>query len=189
MSAVKPKQIVAAAGILGLAVSLAGCFPDGTWLIGSKPGTVGPGLYTSTIPLGGNCQFVIAVPNTTNQFTQTSNGGRSFVQIPASQAGDIISSKGCGLWVTPRATSYNPDRATAKYGEYRVPTDLLTGTYVAPAPQGCSWQLLSSFDTSNAGAILSSGSQTPGHQARVTITSADKGFSSTNCGGWHRVGP
>ncbi len=178
----------AAAGFVALVGSLAGCFPDGAWVIGSGGGHVAPALYTSSIPLGGNCQAFIERVGAVS-FQESTNGGRSFLDIPSSQSGSSVVSQGCGVWVTPQKASYNPDRATAEDGEYRVPNDLLTGTYVAPGAPGCSWQLVSSFNTGDPTALLFSGSETPGHQPRVHITTADKGFSTSPCGGWRRVAP
>lgn len=181
------RGLLAALGVVGIVGGLAGCFPDGTFAIGNGPGQLRPGLYTSTTALGGDCRLDRTIANTFSDFGIESNAGRNFIQLPAGP-NQIVSSKGCGIWVTPKATSYNPDRATAKYGSYRIPTDLLPGTYVAPGAPGCAWQLLSDF-TSNPSSILSTTFQTPGKQPKVTITSADAGFSTNPCGGWKRTGP
>ncbi len=181
------RRAFVAAGILTLLGSLTACFPDGSWVIGNKPGQVKPGLYTSTTPLGGNCQIDRHIVNNFSDFGLQSNGGHNFFQLPAG-ANQYVISAGCGIWVTPKATSYNPDRATAKYGMFRIPTDLLPGTYVAPGAPGCAWQRLSDF-TSNPQSILSTTFWTPGTQARVTIKKTDAGFSTNPCGGWRRVGP
>jgi hypothetical protein len=182
------KRGLAVIGIGAAVAVLAGCFPDGNFAIGNGPGQVRPGLYTSTTQLGGNCRIDRTIVNQPfSDFGIESNGGRNLIELPAGPNQRIVST-GCGIWSTPKTTSYNPDRATAKFGEYRVPTDLLPGTYVAPGAPGCAWQLLSDF-TSNPSSILSTTFETPGKQPRVTITSADAGFSSNPCGGWKRVGP
>jgi hypothetical protein len=188
LSAMKRRRAAAAVGDLGLVGALTGCFPDGMWVIGSGGGHVAPALYTSNVRPGGNCQVFIERVGAVS-FQEQQTAGRSFIDIPSAQSGSSVVSQGCGPWVTPQARSYNPDRATARYGEYRVPTDLLTGTYVAPGAPGCAWQLVSSFNTGDASALLSSGSEVPGHQPRVHITTADKGFSTSPCGGWRRIGP
>ncbi|HEX4019322.1 MAG TPA: hypothetical protein VHX15_21495 [Frankiaceae bacterium] len=182
----KRSCLTAAAGV-GLIVSVTGCFADGSYAVGNKPGQIAPGLYTSATPLGANCQLDRRFVNSLSDFGLQSNGGRNFIQIPA-QPNQIVTSAGCGVWVTPKATSYNPDRATAKFGSYRIPTDLLPGTYVAPGAPGCAWQLVSNF-TANPQSILGTIFETAGKQPRVTITSADGGFNSNPCGGWKRIGP
>ena len=180
------RRVLVALGTAGIVGLLSGCFPDGTYGIGNAAGQVKPGLYTSTTVLGGDCRIDRTIANQPfSDFGIESNGGRNFIELPAGPHQFIVS-RGCGVWVTPKSTSYKPDRATAKFGEYRVPTDLLPGTYVAPGAPGCAWQLLSDF-TSNPSSILSTTFETPGKQPRVTIASADAGFSSNPCGGWKRV--
>lgn len=190
LTGMKRKRVAAAVGVVGLVGALAGCFPNGTWPIGNTPGHVKPGLYTNSIPLGGHCDLTLYVGNQFGAFPYAGTdetGGHSLFNIPNIQHAFVVST-GCGLWTTPPANSYNPNRTTAKYGAYRVPTDLLPGTYVAPGGAGCSWQTFKSFAPVPS-SVDASGSYTPGTQPRVTIKKTDVEFDTYPCRGWRRIGP
>ncbi len=185
--AVLKKRAAQAAVVTGVAFGLAGCFGNGNHEVGVKGLEVRPGLYTSAIALGGHCVVAREQAGVSGFVGEaTSSGGRSFIDILTTDTG--VTSSGCGVWVHPRIVSYNPDRATAKVGTYRVPTDLLAGTYAAPGGSGCSWQRLSSFTGTPASIIAQN--LNPGLNPRVTIAGTDVGFRTTiQCGGWHRVAP
>ena len=185
--AVSKIRIAQAAVATGVAFSLAGCFANGNHPVGAKGLDVRPGLYTSAIPLGGHCVVEREQSGTPGFVGQAgSSGGRSFIEILATDTGVV--SSGCGVWKHPSIKSYNPDRATAKVGTYRVSADLLPGTYAAPGGSGCTWQRLSNF-TGTAGSVIAQ-NLNPGLNPRVTIAGTDAGFTTTiQCGGWHRVAP
>ena len=181
------KRAVQATLVGGIAFSLAGCFGNGVHPVGLKGTAVRPGLYTSAIVLGGHCAAERQQAGTAGFVGKVaSSGGRSFLQVLITDSSVI--SGGCGVWTHPRITSYNPDRATAKVGTYRIPVDLLPGTYAAPGGSGCSWQRLSNFTGSVTSVIAQN--QNPGLNPRVTIAGTDVGFTTTfGCGGWRRIGP
>jgi hypothetical protein len=176
------------AAVAGMVAGLAGCFGDGTSLVGGAGGQVKPGLYTAAVPAGGQCLWE-RLRNLSGQLPGIITdglvfGGRQFVQIlPTDKA---IKSEGCGGWDLAKPTSYNPDRATAKQGEYRVPNDLLPGTYASPGGGSCYWARLSAF-TGETLAIIANNFGA-GRQL-VTIAPTDAGFSSSGCGNWSRIGP
>jgi hypothetical protein len=176
-------QLAMAAGAVFL---LAGCFGNGNHPVGVKGTAVRPGLYTTALPLGSNCvvkREQSGVPGFVGEMTQTS--GRAFVQVLTTDTG--IFSSGCGFWKHPGIASYNPNRATAKNGAYRIPTDLLPGTYTAPGGTGCTWQRLANFDWNGASIVAQN--LNPGANPQVTIASTDAGFrTSLGCGGWKRIG-
>ncbi len=68
-------------------------------------------------------------------------------------------------------------------GTYAVGTDILPGTYRAPASPGCYWARLSSFDTSNI--IDNDNADGP---VIVTILPSDKAFQANRCATFHKVG-
>lgn len=194
------KRVVQAIVTVGVVAGLAACtsFGNGAHPVGSSQNAVKPGLYTSnkTVSLApdGSCIWVrdpsIKLPN--GKGDDAEFGGRSFVQVLPTDA--TIFSQGCGLWTAPKSTSYNPDRATARTGVYRIPTDLLPGTYTAPGGPLCTWTRVSSFKGDDASIIAASnpvGSKTVHGvtNPRVTIAKTDVGFLTDICGGWRRVGP
>ena len=182
----KTRGLAQAGAAAGLIASVAGCFGNGVHRIGSTPGEVNPGLYTSAIPLGGLCSVERKVVNDIGDAGNDAElGGRSFIQLLPTDAAVI--STGCGVWDTPKPTSYNPDRATAKVGMYRVPTDLLPGTYTAPGGPECAWERVSSF-RGDPKSIIAENPQASVHPT-VTIAKTDAGFVTNPCGGWRRVGP
>ena len=100
--------------------------------------------------------------------------------------------------VTGQAHLLQPRPGGSRTGAYRIPTDLLPGTYTAPGGSLCSWTRVSSFKGDKASIIATSlppstTPPTPYHgvkNPRVTIASTDVGFLSDICGDWrHRVGP
>ncbi len=174
-------------GAAGVGV-LAGCFGNGVSYVGVKPGQVKPGLYTSNTPYGGDCFVFRGAPRFQPVgATEAALGGRVFVQVlPTDYA---VVSSGCGPWVTPQAGSYNPDRATAKTGSYRIPTDLLPGTYTAPGGPKCNWIRVSSWEgVAGSSAARSVIERSPGGvtHAKVVIAKTDVGFVNGACGGWTR---
>jgi hypothetical protein len=178
-------RIVAVAGMVA---GLAGCFGEGTTLVGSASGQVKPGLYTAAVPAGGMCLWE-RLRDLSGQLPGIITdalvfGGRQFLQVlPSDKA---IRSNGCGFWVTPKSISYNPNRATAKQGQYRIPTDLLPGTYAAPGGSSCYWERLSAW-TGETSAIIAHKVVT-GRQT-MTISATDVGFLTSDCGNWTRIGP
>ena len=170
----------------GAVLLLAGCFGNGDHPVGTKGSAVRPGLYTTPLSLGSNCvvkREQAGVPGFVGEMTQTS--GHAFIQVLPTDTG--IFSNGCGIWKHPNVLSYNPNRATATNGAYRIPTDLLPGTFSAPGGAGCYWQRLANFDW-NASTIVAQ-NMNPGANPQVTIASTDTGFRTTlACGGWRRIG-
>ncbi len=199
------KRLLQAAAAAGLAIGLAGCttFANGEHFVGRTKYDVQPGFYTGSKAVSSDpnaaCVWLrdlnFTNPNVRDKGNDIEFGGRSLVQILPSDT--TFLSQNCGLWTPVKPTSYNRDRATASTGAYRIPTDLLPGTYAAPGGSKCSWTRLSSFKGDKASVIASSlpkassppfkyqGVKNP----RVKIASTDVGFLTDICGGWHRVGP
>jgi hypothetical protein len=176
----------AALGALSLA-TLAGCIAPGTHLVGTQSGQAKPGLYVASLASGGLCYWERRRDTSGDYLGIIANGtassGRVFVQIaPTDKA---FTSQKCGIWVPPKTASLNPNRAAAQQGSYRVPNDLLPGTYTAPGGPSCYWERVSGW-SHDASTIIAQdfaeGLKT------VTITKTDKGFTSEGCGNWKRIG-
>ena len=182
------KRVLAALGAAALLGSLTGCFGDGFTRVGTAPGETAPGLYTASTP-----QFVSCTParlrslnvNDPNSIIALggSQGGRTYLQVLPTDA--AVHSLGCGIWLPARATSYNPNRITMRFGAYRVPNDVLPGTYTAAGSPNCVWERLSNFTLVNNLIATGSGSSHP----VVKIRPSDAGFySEGGCGNWTRIG-
>ncbi len=174
-------------GIAALVACLAGCFGEGFTKVGSAKGETLPGLYTAT-----TAQFASCTParlRSTNYGDPNSlialggsQGGRTFLQVlPTDKA---VHSLGCGIWLPAQAASYNPNRITMKYGAYRVPNDVLPGTYTSAGGPNCVWERLSNFTLVNN--VIAEGG---GSHPTVKIRASDAGFySEGGCGNWSRTG-
>jgi hypothetical protein len=92
-------------------------------------------------------------------------------------------SSGCGTWTSnlSRIT-----RSKIRFGDgiYIVKTDIRPGTYRSTGSD-CYWARLRSFD-GELGSIIANGN-TSG-RAIVTIKKTDRGFESSRCGTWARIG-
>jgi hypothetical protein len=71
-------------------------------------------------------------------------------------------------------------------GKYSVPDEVSPGTYRAPdASDGCYWARLRSFSGETSAIIANANESGP---ALVTIAPTDKGFETSGCGTWSKVG-
>jgi hypothetical protein len=196
----RKRRVAQAVAVAGLGLGLAGCttFGNGQHVVGTGKYDVQPGLYSSSkyvsSDVGSQCIWLRDdVPDMAQDAAGNDEefGGFSYVQILPTDKNFL--SLNCGLWTLAKPTSNNPDRATAKTGAYRIPTDLLPGTYTAPGGPQCAWTRVSSFKGDLASIIATSvppGGINPGiTNPRVTIARTDAGFLTDLCGGWRRVGP
>ena len=138
----------AVAGVVTIVVLLAGCFGDGTFLVGSGKTQVAPGLYTTSVAPGGFCSRA-RLRSTSGTLdavitNDTVSGGRAFLLVARSDR--AVESDRCGVWVPVSAKSYNPTPTRMVDGEYRVNVDVWAGTYRAPGGSGCYWARRSSWD-------------------------------------------
>jgi hypothetical protein len=86
----------------------------------------------------------------------------------------------------PAPTRPKPVAATFGDGQFAVPGEVKPGTYRATNPDGnCYWARLKGF-SGDLDDLLANGN--PSGPARVTIARTDKGFESTRCGEWTKVG-
>ena len=176
------------AGVVTIVALLAGCFGDGTFLVGSGKTQVAPGLYTTSVAPGGFCYWArLRSTSGTPDAVITNDivsGGRAFLLVARSDR--AVESDGCGVWVPASAKSYNPTPTRMVDGEYRVNVDVRAGTYLASGGSRCYWERRSSWDTSNSNHILVN-HYGPGQQI-VTIARSDVGFGTSGCGSWTKIG-
>lgn len=78
-----------------------------------------------------------------------------------------------------------PSQSIPGDGTFRVPKDVEPGTYRTSGGDGCYWARLRNL-TGDLDAILANGN--PTGPTTVTIRSTDKGFETTSCDDWQKVG-
>lgn len=111
------------------------------------------------------------------------SSGPALVTIKASDVG--FSSQGCGTWRNNLSAITTSRTSSFGQGAYIVGVDVAAGTWRASGGQSCYWERLRGF-SGELGDIIAndflSGS------ALVTIATTDKGFASSGCGTWTKVG-
>jgi hypothetical protein len=75
--------------------------------------------------------------------------------------------------------------ATIEEGEWSVPAEVKPGTYRTTGGEGCYWARLKGF-SGDLGDVIANG--LPTGPARVTIARTDKGFTTSGCDPWRKVG-
>lgn len=108
--------------------------------------------------------------------------GPAIVTVAPSDA--AFESNDCGTW-SPAPTS-GPQMTSMGDGTWAVGIDIVAGTYQATSTGSCYWARLSSFSGASD-AIIADGDAAPG-QFTVTISPADIGFLTSDCGQWTLVG-
>jgi hypothetical protein len=107
---------------------------------------------------------------------------RVVVTILPTDAG--FQSSNCDTWssdlsaITTSKTSFGD-------ADFIVGTDMVPGTYRNTASSGCYYARLSGFDHTLDNILANENTDA---QAVVTIAASDKGFESSNCGTWTKIG-
>jgi len=92
----------------------------------------------------------------------------------------------CAIWTNDLSAITPGPSAPFGGGTYIVGTDISAGTWRALASSGCYWARLSGFSGRGIDEIIANDNTDNG--ALVTISGTDKGFTSTRCGVWTKVG-
>jgi len=180
-------------GIGAMAFGLAGCFTNGTTATNTGvAGQPGAGLYRTLGDQGGACTVTRTDAANTAHVYSNETGGPLYIRVEADDKS--VTSKNCEPWLLAAFVRaiFLPG-ADFVSGDFRVNYEVLPGNYASsgtPANSGvCTWQRVSDFTHDGQGVILATpGSQTDTH-GTVTIANGDFGFTSQNCGTWHRTGP
>src|SRR5690606_11028225 len=107
---------------------------------------------------------------------------RPIVRIKRGDAG--FSTERCGTWTSVEATFPKTPASSFGDGTYVVGGHIRPGTYRASGGSRCYWERLSNFTGELRDIQATSyGRSNP----TVTISSADAGFSTSNCGTWRRI--
>jgi len=158
-------------------------FSDGTYVVGSElsPGTYrtlggfGTCYWERLSGFGGTFGEIIA-----NRLAD----GPLIVTISPTDAG--LSTTDCGEWTSDLSAVTVSPTAPFDDGEYFVGVDIAAGTWRASGTGGtCYWERLSGFGGTGNQIIANDLTETA---PIVSIGSGDKGFASTDCGTWTKVG-
>jgi hypothetical protein len=124
---------------------------------------------------GGTVGEILANDNT---------NGPAVVTIAASDKG--FSSTRCGEWSADlSAITKTPTDPFAGEGTFIVGTDIAAGTWRATGGTSCYWQRIAAFSGEAHDIIANDNVTGP---VTVTISATDKGFTSTRCGTWTKIG-
>lgn len=175
-------RVVTAVAVAGALVLTLGAFGDGQYAIGSGPGQLPPGTYTTAG--GSDCYWarhdafggIIA-----NDFEIDAQ--RHIVTVEAGD-GSFETSR-CGDWQPLPGGPMTADPAgVVPDGTWRVGVDMLgNNRWVSQARAGCYWERLRNFDGDFGGIIDNFFGDGP---TLVTLDASDVGFRSSGCGPWVR---
>jgi hypothetical protein len=154
-------------------------FGDGNWVVGTQvaAGTYhtngGEGCYWEREKdLTGGSDSTLANDNVT---------GPAIVTVLPTDAGFKTSS--CGRW-SPLAGS-GPQTSSFDQGYWAVGIDIAPGTYSTDGGDGCYWERMSDFTGSPDSTLAN---DNPDGPTTVTIAPTDKGFKTSSCSTWTKVG-
>ena len=158
-------------------------FGAGPKVVGTEvpPGTyrtraASSGCYWERLSgFGGTFEEIIANNNTDDP---------EIVTIAATDRG--FDSTRCALWTNDLSPITSSPSAPFGGGTLIVGTDISAGTWRAPVSRGCYWARLSGFGGRGIDEIIANDNTDNG--ALVTISGTDKGFTSSRCGTWTKVG-
>jgi hypothetical protein len=135
-----------------------------------------PGCYWARLSgFGGTVQEILANENT---------NGPAVITIAASDKGFM--STRCSEWSADLSavTKAQTDPFPAE-GTFIVGTDIAPGTWQSSGGTGCYWARMQAFTGGVADLIANANVDGP---VSVTIAPTDKGFKSTRCGTWTKIG-
>jgi hypothetical protein len=156
-------------------------FTDGTKLV---PSEVQATTYRRRQG-GGNCYWarLSGLGGTLGEIITNEN--TSYPEVVTIGPGDkAFQSRGCGRWTQDLSSITNSPTDPFKDGTYQVGVDIAPGTWRADATSTCYWARLRNFGGGLDGIIANGNDPGP----VVTISASDKGFRSSRCGTWTKIG-
>jgi hypothetical protein len=161
---------------------------DGMYVVGSQ---VSAGTYTSTSTATCTWERLKDASGSDDSalgFGPFNERGRVIVTI--SSKDKYFATSGCGTWT--KMPSTGTPAATAGDGMYAVGIHLQPGTYVnsGPAPVTCMASILTGFGGTMEEFLQGGITELPtSHKLQLTLLATDKGFFTSGCGTWTRIGP
>lgn len=171
----------ASASAAARTVALSSIGGNGQYVVGTH---VKPGTYRSTNNAVTYCSW-----SRLSSFTGSYESilasdfskGPQIVTIAATDKG--FSTSGCGAWALLSAQATAPKTAIAGDGTFSREKSIVPGTYRSTntASTYCSWSRLSGFSGTYPQTLASDFAKGP---QIVTVSTADRGFSTSGCGSW-----
>lgn len=171
-------------GQTAITIGAPSSFGGGTRMVGVS---IGAGLYRSNNLTSGFCYWerLSGFGGTGAEIIANGlGGGPAVVAIAASDKG--FSSSGCVTWVLVTGGITASQTAPFPAGTFIVGTDIASGTWQTNGAGGsCYWERLRGFSGEGSDIIANDFGTPP---AIVTISPSDKGFGSSGCGTWVKIG-
>lgn len=145
--------------------------PPGTYRLR----TASPGCYWERLSGFGGTFAEILANGTTD--------GPAVVTILGTDKG--FNSSRCGVWSADLSAITASPTAPFGMGTYQVGVDIAAGTWRSAGGTTCYWERVSGFRGGFAD-IIANGNA--GDTTIVTISASDKGFTSSRCGTWTKIG-
>jgi hypothetical protein len=179
--ATTPAQSSAAPASQQPAKSTFAHFGDGTQVVGKD---VQPGSYRTRQGSAG-CYYARLKGFSGGLSDIASNDNTDSPAVVTILPGDKgFKTQDCGTW-TADLSQITKSQTAFDDGIFIVGTDMAPGTYKSSGLAGCYWARLTGF-TGDLGETAAN--DNTDSAAVVTIASADKGFKSSGCGSWTKVG-
>ena len=156
-------------------------FGDGQHVVGSE---IKPGTYRTREGSSG-CYWAREKDFEGGVDSLLANDNTDFPAVVTIMKTDKgFESTDCGTWTTD-LSAITSSRTRFGDGIYIVGTDMIPGTYKSSGHTGCYWERMSNFTGGLNGTLANDNTDS---SAVVTIRATDKGFKSSDCGSWRRIG-
>lgn len=145
---------------------------------------VRPGTYRTRTPSAG-CYFE-RLSGLGGTFAEIKANGNSSGPVAVTIAGDDrgFNSTRCGTWTADLSAIKTPNSPFGE-GTFIVGVDIAPGTWRSSEGGTCYWQRTRGFSWTVDDIIANENASAP---TIVAIAATDKGFTSTRCGTWTKIG-
>ena len=159
-------------------------FGVGVFIVGVD---IAPGLYRSNNAAGASCYWERLSGfggTSSDRIANDLGGGPSVVAIGPTDKG--FSSSRCASWSQVAGPVTTSQTASFGDGTFIIGTDVAAGLWQSNGSgASCYWERLSGFGGVSADRIANFFGSAP---SVVTISPTDKGFHSSGCGNWSKIG-
>jgi hypothetical protein len=156
---------------------------NGTFVVGQQ---VPAGTYRTRTASSSSCYWERERGFSGSTTDIIANGISADPQIVTIASTDVgFKSSQCPDWTNDLSPLTRSTIASFGNGMFIVGVDIAAGTWSAPASSGCYWARLAGFSGESKDLIAN---DLGDGQMIVTISATDKGFESSRCGPWTKIG-